>query len=324
MVGIYSMPVWTTPQVNDDLDQYLRRLLQDGSAPSNEYEFVEATPEELGLVVADDRLRLPQDVELLQASRIEGALSDRAKEWLVELSVLLAVGSTNVRMVDLAQSESVAGHVLLAELQTAGRGRRGRRWFSPFARNLAVTLGFGLSAKPPETYGSVSLVVGLAVANLLQRRGAVDVSLKWPNDVLIGGAKVCGILVELVKRDDVYEAVMGVGINFEVADGLRRAIDQPVTDLAEQGLDVGRNSLASELISTVVSFVDDFDRRGFAVMREAYEAIQAYQGQPCHVLLGAERIEGTVLGVSDDGHLRMQCAEGERLFHGGEVSLRGT
>ncbi len=309
--------------MSDELDLYLQRLLSEGGAPLRGYAFAEATPEEVGLVVEDDLVRLPKDVELLQAPHIERALSDRAKGWLVDLKVALAIDSTNVRMVERAQSESVEGHVLLAELQTAGRGRRGRRWFSPFARNLAVTLGFGLSSQPGQ-FGSISLVVGLAIADLLQDHGVVKVSLKWPNDVLIGGAKVCGILIELVKRGDVYEGVVGVGINFEVAQGLRRTIDQPVTDLKELGVEVGRNQLASELISKVVSYVAEFERQGFAGMRSAYEAIQAYQGQSCQVILGSDRIEGIVLGVSDDGQLRMRCAEGERRFNGGEVSLRGT
>ncbi len=287
------------------------------------YEFGDVKPEDLGLVVVGDRVRLPPDVELLDPSRIEQGLSDRAQGWVADLEVALAIDSTNVRMVELAQSESVAGHVLLAELQTAGRGRRGRRWFSPFARNLAVTLGVGLSSQP-EAFGSISLVVGLAVADLLQSLGVRDVSLKWPNDVLIGGAKVCGILIELVKRADVYEGVRGIGINFEVAEGLRRTIEQPVTDLKEQGIEVGRNQLAGDLISMIVRYVDEFDRRGFAPMRAAYEAIQAYRGQTCYVILGAERIEGIVLGVADDGQLCLRCAEGERLFNGGEVSLRGT
>ena len=274
-------------------------------------------------MVVGDRVRLPPDVELLDPSRIEQGLSDRAQGWVADLEVALAIDSTNVRMVELAQSESVAGHVLLAELQTAGRGRRGRRWFSPFARNLAVTLGVGLSSQP-EVFGSISLVVGLAVADLLQGLGVRDVSLKWPNDVLIGGAKVCGILIELVKRADVYEGVIGIGINFEVAEVLRRTIEQPVTDLKEQGIEVGRSQLAGDLISVIVRYVDEFDRRGFAPMRAAYEAIQAYRGQTCYVILGAERIEGIVLGVANDGQLCLRCAEGERLFNGGEVSLRGT
>ncbi len=287
------------------------------------YEFGDVKPEDLGLVVVGDRVRLPPDVELLDPSRIEQGLSDRAQGWVADLEVALAIDSTNVRMVELAQSESVAGHVLLAELQTAGRGRRGRRWFSPFARNLAVTLGVGLSSQP-EVFGSISLVVGLAVADLLQGLGVRDVSLKWPNDVLIDGAKVCGILIELVKRADIYEGVMGIGINFEVAEGLRRTIEQPVTDLKEQGIEVGRNQLAGDLISMIVRYVDEFERCGFAPMRPAYEAIQAYRGQTCYVLLGSERIEGIVLGVADDGQLCLRCAEGERLFNGGEVSLRGT
>ena len=309
--------------MSDELDLYLHRLLSGGSAPLGGYEFGDVKPEDLGLVVVGDRVRLPPDVELLDPSRIEQGLSDRAQGWVADLKVALAIDSTNVRMVELAQSESVAGHVLLAELQTAGRGRRGRRWFSPFARNLAVTLGVGLSSQP-EVFGSISLVVGLAVADLLQGLGVRDVSLKWPNDVLIGGAKVCGILIELVKRADIYEGVIGIGINFEVAEGLRRTIEQPVTDLKEQGIEVGRNQLAGDLISMIVRYVDEFERRGFAPMRAAYEAIQAYRGQTCYVILGAERIEGIVLGVANDGQLCLRCAEGERLFNGGEVSLRGT
>ena len=145
-----------TYSVSDELDLYLRRLLEDGSALLGEYEFADATPGELGLVVVGDLVKLPRDVERLHAPLIEGALSVRAKDWLIDLEVALAIDSTNVRMVEHAQSESVAGQVLLAELQTAGRGRRGRRWFSPFARNLAVTLGVGLSSQP-EVFGQQHL-----------------------------------------------------------------------------------------------------------------------------------------------------------------------
>ena len=206
-------------------------------------------------------------------------------------------------------------------MQTAGRGRRGRSWVSPFARNLTLSLGFALGGKPRDA-GALSLAVGLAVADLVEGLGVSAVALKWPNDVLIGGAKVCGILIELVAHRRPLECVVGIGLNLDVPAETRAAIGQEVTDLGEHGVETGRETVAAGLLSNVVRYVEEFKRSGFAGMRAAYDEVHACHGKPCRILQGNIEYEGIVLGVTDDGELRVRGRDGERLFNGGEVSLR--
>ena len=224
-------------------------------------------------------------------------------------------------MTAAAQAGSVDGLCWFAELQTAGRGRRGRSWVSPFARNLTLSLGFSLGGTPRDA-GALSLVVGLAVADMIEGRGVADVSLKWPNDVLVGGAKICGILIELVAHRRPLECVIGVGLNVDLPPDVRAVIGQEVADLRRQGVEEGRDVLAAELVSTVVRYVDEFKRSGFRGMRSTYDEVHICHGRPCRILHGNAEYEGVVTGVTDDGELRVRGSDGERRFNGGEVSLR--
>src|SRR5690606_6260917 len=123
---------------------------------------------------------------------------------------------------------SVDGHVCLAELQIAGRGRRGRDWFSPFGANLALTIGKRID-RPAAALGGASLVVGLAVLDALEQLGVPELALKWPNDVLLRGAKLGGILIELSARPQT-ELVVGIGLNVALPPRIRAELPQEVTD----------------------------------------------------------------------------------------------
>jgi len=212
------------------LARSLKRLIREGSMPEQGFGGASVFPRELGLEVRNSRVLAPPCLELLEKRHIRRELSASAQAWLRELEVHTVIDSTNTRMMKLARSRSVEGRCWFAELQTAGRGRRGRHWFSPFAQNLAVSMGFAVDGAPKEA-GALSLVVGLALADLIERLGVADVALKWPNDVLIGGAKCCGILIELVAHRRPLEAVIGIGLNLEVSAAARAVIDQEVADL---------------------------------------------------------------------------------------------
>ena len=188
---------------------------------------------------------------LLNAEAIGARLSPEAAEWLRGIRVFAAVDSTNSRMVKLAQSEPIGGLAWFAELQTAGRGRRGRRWVTPFGRSIALSLGFELGL-PVGALGGLSLAIGLAVAEFLRHEGIDEVAVKWPNDVYIGGAKVCGILIEAVTRAEQCACIVGIGLNVDLPAGARTAIDQAVTDLRTHGLSMDRNGIAAALVSVIV------------------------------------------------------------------------
>ena len=307
--------------MSEQLSLLLHRIVREGGVPKEEFDFGQAAPDELGLTVKDGAVGVAGDVELLEESAVRNALSPSAAAWLRELRVFLAVDSTNSRMVAAAQSAPVNGCVWLAELQTAGRGRRGRRWMTPFARNLAVTLGFGVDL-PPTELGGLSLAVGLAVAGLLQREGVGGAAVKWPNDVYIGDAKVCGVLIEVVTRAKACDCIIGVGLNLDLPESVRTGIDQKVTDLKTQGVTAARNAIAGALVSALVEAANSFKRAGFAPMRRAYDALHLCHGKQVRIVQGNRSRSGQVLGVTATGALRVRCEGKITEFTGGEVSLR--
>ena len=303
------------------LSELLVPLLQGLSVPQQAFAQAPATPGELGLIVRAGRVWAPAGLEALSPARIRAALTPAAAAWLRDLQVLAAVDSTNARMLEAAGRRSIEGAVWFAELQTAGRGRRGRRWIAPFGRSLAVSLGFALSG-PPKEAGPLSLVAGLALADLLDRLGIPQVALKWPNDLLIGTAKAGGILLESRPKQGGLECVLGVGLNLGGAREIQAAIGQEAADLQPFGAIPGRNALAAGLISSLVRFVEEFKRAGFGGMRQAYDQIHICRGRRCRVQCGNEVCEGIALGIGEGGELRLLGPGGERRFSGGEVSLR--
>ncbi len=295
-------------------------LARTGSAPGDAWPDDE-DPASYGLERSGERIVPSGRFDPLSTSAIREAMSSRARAWLVELDLRPVVDSTNAELMARADLGSVAGRVCTAELQLAGRGRRGRTWFSPFAANLALSLGVRLT-RPPAELGGASLVVGLAVLDALEGLGVPDLALKWPNDVLAGDAKLGGILIEMT-RSAAVELVVGIGLNVALPDAVRARVPQQVTDLAALGPPPPRSVLAGRVISAVVEFLGEFDTLGFQPFRRAFDQRHRYQGQPCRVLQpGGAAVSGTVVGVSEDGGLLMDTAEGIREFHGGEVSLR--
>ena len=310
-----------TPDRQRELSSLLERLVRIGSLPETEFDGVSVTPGELGLDVQNGRVVLAPGTAILDAGDIGRALSPAAAAWVRELKVDRVVDSTNTRMAEAARSDSVDGLCWFAELQTAGRGRRGRAWVSPFARNLTLSMGFALGGAPRDA-GALSLVVGLAVLDLIERTGVADVALKWPNDVLVGGAKVCGILIELVAHRRPLESVIGIGLNLDVPIEMRVVIGQEVAALRQSGVSTPRDVLAARLVSGVVRYVEEFKRSGFRGMRPVYDEVHNLHGNPCRILHGNVAYEGVVLGVTDGGELRVRGPDGERRFNGGEVSVR--
>ena len=317
--------------MSDQIANLLRRMVRQGRLSEGDFTFGGATPQALGLQVADGFISPPDVLELLDETAIRNGLSPIAAAWLRHLKVFLAVDSTNTRMALAAQTASVEGSAWFAELQIAGRGRRGRRWITPFATNMAVTLGFTFT-QPPGGLGGLSLAAGLAVARLLRSQGVANAAVKWPNDVYIGRAKVCGILIEIITRakpstdpdppPKEWDCIIGIGLNLNLPQHFRTAIDHPVTDLKSAGVTAGRNRIAAALISRAVETVQQFKRTGFAPLRAAYDEAHICQGKSCQIIQGVQTQEGVVLGVTNEGALRMRCSEGLREFTGGAVSLR--
>ena len=248
---------------------------------------------------------------------------ERISRWLDpghEIEVLQEVGSTNTLLAERAAERSVHRHLVTAEAQTAGRGRRGRHWVSPFGRNLAMTVGWE-SSLPGYRLSGLSLGVGLSIHSALTSVGARSLALKWPNDVLAAGRKLCGVLVEVVSTDPTT-VLVGVGVNVDLSAADRAQIEQPSADLRELGVTEIRSDLVGRLALALFQGLERFEVDGFGPLAAEYVKYMAYMGEDCRVLLGDDEVFGRVVGVTQDGLLRLECAEGERTFSGGEVSLR--
>jgi BirA family transcriptional regulator, biotin operon repressor / biotin---[acetyl-CoA-carboxylase] ligase len=267
---------------------------------------------------AMDSTRQPLDRELILER-----ISPATRTWVSEIGVHEEIDSTNTHLMTRATAEDIDGVVCIAERQTAGRGRRGRTWLTPSGGAIALSLGKHLSVAVAEI-APLSLVVGLAVANAMRDSGISGVSLKWPNDILLDGAKVGGILIELAAITQPLKVVIGVGINVGAGAEVRTRLGIPVGDVREKNRTISRNDLAAGLIDNIHGFATRFEQQGFPAMRSEWETLHAHQEH--HVLLiGAnETVEGIARGVTASGELVLETDSGIRHFSGGEVSLRGA
>ena len=264
------------------------------------------------------RLRVP--LELLDAATIEAALNADARAELRGLEIDFETDSTQ-RQAQRLPSPARGSRVHFAERQTAGQGRRGRHWHSPLAANLyfsvARRFGGGFAA-----LSGLSLAVGVAVAEALHAAGYPQVGLKWPNDLMVAARKLGGILIEL--RGEAMgpcDAVIGVGLNVRMPPG-PGDIDQPWSDLATLAPPPGRNALAAMLLDHLLPALARFDRDGLEPFAARWAMLDMLAGRPVRVHQGSDTRDGVALGIDGSGALRVRHADGERAWHGGEVSVR--
>jgi BirA family transcriptional regulator, biotin operon repressor / biotin---[acetyl-CoA-carboxylase] ligase len=239
----------------------------------------------------------------------------------VEMRIVADVDSTNSML--LREAATLPARVaLLADRQTAGRGRRGRRWQSPPGANLYLSL-FARLRRPLRDMGGLSIAAGIACATALRRHGVDAAALKWPNDLLADGAKLGGLLVEIAgERNGEAAAVIGLGLNLAMPADAAADIEQPWTDLTRLGHSGDRAFWAAAMLDALLAAVGRFERDGLGGFLAQWAEVDAMAGREVEVHAGEQRHVGTVLGLADDGALRLAAADGERRFHSAEVSLR--
>ena len=266
---------------------------------------------------------MPSACQPLDRDQIWSCLSTNASRWAVEISVHAEIDSTNTHLMTRAATQDVDGIVCLAERQTNGRGRRGRTWLTPAGGAIALSLGKRV-ALPIGEVAPLSLVVGVAVAHALERCRVDAVALKWPNDVLLDGAKVGGILVEISSVAKPLQAIVGVGVNAGAGQSVSVQLGTPVGDIRASNPSVSRNVLAAELINSVHEMISRFEREGFHLIRRAWEALHAHQDRRIRIDGVGEAVFGVARGITDRGELIVETGSGVRYFSSGEVSLRGA
>jgi BirA family transcriptional regulator, biotin operon repressor / biotin---[acetyl-CoA-carboxylase] ligase len=323
-----------------DTPLQLIRLLADGDCHSGEaiaarlgvsraavWKAMRKAGETLGLEIVAVRgqgYRLSAPLELLDAGRILGALSPHTQGHIARLEIHDAVDSTNTRLMHEAAEGAPSGTLCLAERQTAGRGRLGRTWVSPFGANLYLSLlwrfPFG-----PAGMGGLSLAAGATVADALRAAGVRDIALKWPNDILWHRRKLAGLLLEVAgEAHGPAHLVVGVGVNTHLEPGQGATIDRPWVDLDHiLGRDgYSRNALAAGVAEALVQAMTRFGREGLAPFLADWERYDLYRGEQVEVHWGQQRVRGTHLGLDSNGALRLHTGTGIETFQAGEVSLR--
>ena len=237
----------------------------------------------------------------------------------VAVEVVAETGSTNADL--LARAATLTGPTLLiAEHQSAGRGRAGRSWLSEAGSSLTFSLAWKFDGPLTRLLG-LPLAVGVALADALHALN-VPVQLKWPNDVERDGAKLAGILIETAPADGAIWAVIGIGLNLVMPDDLEQRIGRPVASapwLAQMDRDILMAALLDSLSATLTSFA----QHGFGAFAARWNARHAYQGQRVTISdAGVVRHQGVALGVDDSGCLLLDC-DGQRItIVAGDVSLR--
>jgi BirA family biotin operon repressor/biotin-[acetyl-CoA-carboxylase] ligase len=272
----------------------------------------------------DQRWRLVYGINLLNENAIRAALAAPTAELITSMAVLDITDSTNLQAM-VAAKQGNTGFVCTAEQQTAGRGRRGRNWASPYASNIYLSVVWEFASGVSALEG-LSLAVGVAVADALAVAGIEGVTLKWPNDILHDNKKLGGILVEVSgNMTSSCHVVVGIGINVNMPAAAASAIDQPWVDAQSiLGESVERNMLLGQFLNELMPLLANYDKNGFATYRDRWQALDAFAGQPVNILYGQERIGGIARGVDKIGALLLETETGTRPFNGGEVSLRGA
>ncbi|MGQ0383837.1 MAG: biotin--[acetyl-CoA-carboxylase] ligase [Gammaproteobacteria bacterium] len=267
----------------------------------------------------------PQPIERLDEAAIRQALPQWPAGRLRRLEVLEEVDSTSNRL--LAVTDLPAGRfdACLAEYQTAGRGRRGRRWLAPFGSGLCLSVNWNYR-ESPATLGALSLAAGVALLRALSRVSCPGLSLKWPNDILHGSAKLGGVLIDLRgEPPGPAYVVTGVGINVRLPETVRAALSAHglrATDLAAVCGPPSRNALAAALIAELAQMFEEFGARGLAAFVDEWRAADAFANRRVRVQSGEQVLEGCARGVDDDGALLLETAGGQRRVLSGEVSVR--
>lgn len=267
--------------------------------------------------------RLAAPLEMLNLDTVRTALGRHARR--LDLDIVPVINSTNTALAARLASGAPGGTALAAELQTAGRGRRGRSWHAAFGHSLAFSLGWRFD-KGAGDLGGLSLAVGVAIARAINAlKPKTPIRLKWPNDIVAGGRKLGGVLIEAQgEMLGPTAVVIGIGLNFNLPEAIEESIDQPVTDLARAvGKPVSRNALLASLLCELVGVLDQFQKDGFAPFMAEWTALHALAGAKVRVHPGnGTWFDAEVRRVAADGALVVAVDGGERTVSSGEVSVR--
>lgn len=224
-------------------------------------------------------------------------------------------GSTNDDAFRLGMEGFPEGTVIIADYQTKGRGRLARNWHSPPAANIYTSIILRPDLEPASV-PQISLVAGVAVAELLGEYCPGRVELKWPNDVLVGGKKICGILAQMKMTAEMVDfVVVGIGINVNLAkDQFPSDLQDIATSVSlESGREISRGKLIINLYENLAKWYKKFSQNGFTAVKEKWLELSPMIGRDVQVLFLDEKITGRAVDLAEDGSLVIQTGENEMV-----------
>lgn len=271
--------------------------------------------------------RLDNPLELLMEEKIKAVISDQAGVLISSLEIHDQIDSTNRYLVERSQNNAPSGSVCFAEYQTAGKGRRGRQWVSPYGSNIYLSILWRFQQGPAAISG-LSLAVGVAVIRALKQHQVNDIGLKWPNDIYSQGKKLGGILVEVSgETDGPCCAVIGLGLNLFMPEADAENITQAWTDLSKvtgQKL-LFRNKLAGSLLNHLLPVIGEYEGIGIQAYLDEWRSYDCMFGKVATLFIGQQQFDGIVQGIDANGMLLIERPDGSvQTFASGEVSFNSS
>jgi BirA family biotin operon repressor/biotin-[acetyl-CoA-carboxylase] ligase len=265
-------------------------------------------------------------LELLDKNLITQHVNHKYHHYLDNMVIFDELPSTNTYLCEQAKTKPNTISICFAEQQTAGKGRLGRRWVSPFAENIYLSLlwPFNLNKKLQELNG-LGLAIAVSVTKALDHYGLKNnIAVKWPNDVLWKNRKIAGILIELIKKTpNIYNAVIGVGLNVNMQELGTEQIEQPWCSVAQIVNTVPeKNKLAGLLLNELLKTALEYQQHGLKPFIEKWRQLDLTYGKKISISTQQNKITGTSLGINEQGHFLLDTADHKIIsFMTGEVSI---
>ena len=286
---------------------------------------------DLGLEVQAERgkgYRLPAALEFLGADLLEGQLEGCTRDSLESLEVFWSLDSTSDYLLREPAVRPGFSRACFAEFQTGGRGRRGRRWYAPIGHGICVSLSWSF-ASSPANLSCLGLAAGVGVLRAAQRAGAREAQLKWPNDVVLDGKKLAGILIDVQgEAGGPLRVVVGVGLNYKFTAAAASQIVaagglSPVAIADAAGDELwSRSKTAATLVDELHGVLVEFSGRGFSGLAADWRAADYLAGRRVVVTADTGELAGIVRGIGADGRLQLETEGGIQHIVNGDVSVR--
>jgi BirA family biotin operon repressor/biotin-[acetyl-CoA-carboxylase] ligase len=267
--------------------------------------------------------RLVDDVSLLQLEAINAAMTDAGRAAIGPVSILERTASTNETLEKSRDYSDDRIHVCLAEYQTAGKGRRGRNWQTPYAGSISMSVSWNFPQGSALLRG-YSLAAGVCVARALHDYGISGIGLKWPNDIFWHDQKLGGILIEITgEADGTCQVITGIGINVNLPREFRQFIEQPCVGLADiSDSTIDRNVLVARILERMLELKASFPSQGLAAYLDDWHSLDICRDRQVDIHLSNNIISGLAAGINDEGQFLLLTNDGVCKYDIGDVSLR--